>query len=71
MTSLPSNKSLTADCHHRPSPYHESEIGHSAIKAFWLDDEDEVFTLKAEPVALEDRHAVVRVEVHYGDPVRL
>jgi SnoaL-like domain len=61
---------FTADCHYRPSPYDESEIGHDAIKAFWLDDEDEVFTLQAEPVAIEDRHAVVRVEVHYGDPVR-
>ncbi len=61
---------FTDDCHYRPSPYDESEVGHDAIKAFWLDDEDEVFTLQAEAVAIEDRHAVVRVEVHYGDPVR-
>jgi ketosteroid isomerase-like protein len=61
---------FTDDCHYRLSPYDESHVGHEAIKAFWLDDEDDVFTLQAEPVAVEDRHAVVRVEVHYGDPVR-
>jgi ketosteroid isomerase-like protein len=61
---------FTDDCHYRPSPYEESEIGHDAIKAFWLDDEDEVFTFQAEPVAIEDRRAVVRAEVRYGDPVR-
>jgi hypothetical protein len=55
---------------YRPSPYDEAEIGHDAIKAFWLDDEAEVFTVHAEPVAVEGRQAVVRVEVRYGDPVR-
>jgi ketosteroid isomerase-like protein len=58
------------DAHYRPSPYDEAKVGHDAIKAFWLDDEDEVFTVHAEPVAIESRHAVVRVEVRYGDPVR-
>ena len=61
---------FTVDSHYRTSPYDEAHIGHDAIKAFWLDDADEVFTLQAEPVAIEDRQAVVRVEVHYGDPVR-
>jgi hypothetical protein len=61
---------FTHDAHYRPSPYDEPEVGHDAIKAFWLDDEDEVFTVRAEPVAVEDRQAVVRVEVRYGDPVR-
>jgi len=61
---------FTDDARYRPSPYDESEVGHDAIKAFWLDDEGEVFTVQAEPVAVEGRHAVVRVEVRYGDPVR-
>lgn len=43
--------------------------GHAAIRAFWLDDEDETFTVRAEPVAVEGRDAVVRLEVRYGDPV--
>ncbi len=61
---------FTDDAKYRPSPYEDSEIGHEAIKAFWLDDEDEVFTMTAEPLAVEGRVAVVRVEVRYGDPLR-
>ena len=60
-------RSPSAD--YRPSPYEEVEIGHDEIKAFWLDDESKVFTVQAEPVAVEGRTAVVRVEVRYGDPV--
>jgi nuclear transport factor 2 (NTF2) superfamily protein len=60
---------FTDDSQYRRSPYEESETGHDAIKAFWLDDEDDVFTLQAEALAVEDRRAVVRVEVRYGDPV--
>ena len=60
---------FTEDAHYRPSPYEEAEIGHDEIKAFWLDDEGKVFTVQAEPVAVEGRTAVVRVEVRYGDPV--
>jgi hypothetical protein len=60
---------FTEDARYRPSPYHDPEIGHDAIKAFWLDDEDKVFTVSAEPVAVEGRTAVVRLEVRYGDPV--
>ncbi len=55
---------------YRTSPYEDARIGHAAIRAFWLDDEDEVFTLNASPVAVEGRDAVVRVEVHYREPVR-
>ena len=61
---------FTEEARYRPSPYDESEIGQDAIKAFWLDDEGEVFTMEAEPVAVEGRDAVVRVKVVYGDPVR-
>ena len=60
---------FTEAAHYRPSPYEEAEIGHDEIKAFWLDDEGKVFTVQAEPVAVEGRTAVVRVEVRYGDPV--
>jgi len=61
---------FTDGARYRPSPYDQSEVGHDAIKALWLDDEDDVFTVRAEPVAVEDDQAVVRLEVHYGDPVR-
>jgi len=54
----------------RAWPYEESEVGHEAIQAFWLDDEGETFTVTAEPVAVEGDTAVVRVTVRYGEPVR-
>jgi uncharacterized protein (TIGR02246 family) len=38
---------FTEDAHYRPSPYEESEIGHDAIKAFWLDDDGQVFSIDA------------------------
>ena len=60
---------FTDDARYRTSPYEESLVGHDAIKDFWLDDEDEVFTADAWPVAVEGRAAVVRVDVQYGDPV--
>ena len=56
------------DARYRPSPYEDSMVGHAAIKEFWLDDEGKVFTMHASPVAVDDRDAVVRVEVHYQDP---
>ena len=61
---------FTEDARYRPSPYEEAEVGHAAIRAFWLDDEGDTFTVRAAPVAVEGRDAVVRLEVHYGDPVR-
>jgi ketosteroid isomerase-like protein len=61
---------FTEEAAYRPSPYEEAEVGHAAIRAFWQDDEDQVFTVRAEPVAVEGRAAVVRLEVRYGDPVR-
>jgi ketosteroid isomerase-like protein len=60
---------FTASARYRPSPYELPEVGHEAIRAFWLDDEGEPFTMTAEPVAVEGLDAVVRVEVRYGDPV--
>lgn len=58
------------DARYRRSPYEESDVGHAAIQAFWLEDDDDVFTMDARPVAVEGVEAVVRVEVDYGDPVR-
>ncbi len=59
---------FTDDAQYWPSPYEEPKVGLEAIRAFWLDDEDDVFAMDAEPVAVEGRQAVVRVEVRYGDP---
>ena len=61
---------FTQDARYRPSPYEQAEVGHAAIRAFWLDDEGQTFTVRAQPVAVEGLDAVVRLEVRYGDPVR-
>jgi len=61
---------FTEDARYRASPYEASLVGHEAIKGYWLEDDDEVFTVTASPVAVEGRDAVVRLEVRYGDPVR-
>ena len=53
---------FTEDARYRPSPYDEAEVGHAAIRAFWLEDQGETFTVRAEPVAVEGRQAVVRLE---------
>jgi len=60
---------FTEDARYRASPYEESEVGHAAIQAFWLDDADKTFTMSAGPVAVEGRDAVVRVEVRYHEPI--
>jgi ketosteroid isomerase-like protein len=61
---------FTEDARYRPSPYEDARIGHAAIRDFWLDDEGTTFTVRAEPVAVDGHVAVVRLEVHYGEPVR-
>ena len=61
---------FTSDARYRASPYEESEVGHEAIKAFWLEDEGETFTVEATPVAVDEAMAVVRVLVRYGEPLR-
>jgi len=61
---------FTNDARYRASPYEESRDGHEAIKTFWLDDEGQTFTVAANPVAVEEAVAVVRVLVRYGGPVR-
>ncbi len=60
---------FTEDAGYRRSPYEESKVGHAEIQAFWRDDEGRTFSVTAEPVAVEGRDAVVRLEVRYGDPV--
>ena len=60
---------FTQDARYRRSPYERAEIGPTAIGAFWRADEGETFTVEAEPVAVEGRDAVVRLQVRYGDPV--
>ena len=61
---------FTEDARYRPSPYEEPEVGHTAIRAFWLDDASGVFTVRAEALAVEGRCTVVRLKVRYGGPVR-
>lgn len=61
---------FTESVRYRRSPYEPSDVGHAAVRAFWAEDDDETFTMTAEPVAVEGRDAVVRLEVRYGDPVR-
>ncbi|MGY1728812.1 YybH family protein [Geodermatophilus sp. SYSU D01062] len=61
---------FTDDARYRRSPYQPSEVGHAAIRAFWREDEGRAFTVTAEPVAVEGRDAVVRLEVRYTDPVQ-
>lgn len=59
---------FTEDARYRRSPYDPPQVGHEAIRAFWVDDEL-AFTVDAQPVAIEGDTAVVRLEVRYGDPV--
>ena len=61
---------FTEDARYRTSPYADPKVGHGEIRGFWLADEGETFTVRAEPVAVEGDDAVVRLEVRYGDPVR-
>ena len=49
-------------------PTGSSLFGHEAIQAYWLNDEGLAFTVTAEPVAVEGRDAVVRLEVRYSNP---
>src|SRR5262249_2673017 len=61
---------FTEDARYLPSPYEEPKVGHAAIRDVWLEEEDETFAVRAEPVAVDGRAAVVRLEVRYGEPLR-
>ncbi|MGY1740281.1 MULTISPECIES: YybH family protein [unclassified Blastococcus] len=59
---------FTEDARYLRSPYAEPDVGHDGIRAFWRDDVGRAFTMRAEPVAVEGRDAVVRLEVRYETP---
>ena len=62
---------FTSDAVYSPAPYEQSLTGMDAIKRMWEEEReapDEVFTMTADIVAVDDPAAVVRAEVHYGDP---
>jgi hypothetical protein len=61
---------FTPGARYRRSPYEPPLVGHEEIRSFWTADEGAVFTMRAEPIAVEGRDAVVRVEVWYSEPVR-
>jgi ketosteroid isomerase-like protein len=61
---------FTEDARYRRSPYEPSAVGHRGIAEFWQDDVGSDFTLSAELVAVDGLTAVVRLEVHYAEPVR-
>ena len=62
---------FTENAQYLRSPYASPLEGHPTIRDFWVDDDEDgsVFTMTAEPLAVEGSTAVVRVEVRYGEPV--
>jgi uncharacterized protein (TIGR02246 family) len=56
------------DARYLVGPYARPRVGHADIQAFWRDDVGRRFTVAAEPIAVEGRDAVVRLEVRYLDP---
>jgi ketosteroid isomerase-like protein len=62
---------FTSDAVYSQAPYEQSLTGLDAIKRMWEEEReapDEVFTVTAAIVAVDDPAAVVRAEVRYGDP---
>jgi ketosteroid isomerase-like protein len=59
---------FTDDVRYLVSPYADARVGFDEVRAFWADDVGRRFTVTAEPVAVEGRDAVVRLEVRYLDP---
>jgi len=62
---------FTSDAVYSQAPYEQSVTGLDAIKRMWEEEReapDEVFTMAADIVAVDDPAAVVRAEVRYGDP---
>jgi ketosteroid isomerase-like protein len=63
---------FTDDASYLQSPYQEPVAGLNAIRRMWDEERegpDEVFTIATEILAVDGSTAVVRAEVHYGDPV--
>jgi ketosteroid isomerase-like protein len=64
---------FTTDATYLQSPYEQPVTGLDAIKRMWDEEREgpnEVFSLATEILAVDRPVAVVRAEVHYGDPVR-
>jgi ketosteroid isomerase-like protein len=64
---------FTGDATYLMSPYDPPVTGLAAIGRLWereRDGPDEVFTLATDILAVDGPVAVVRAEVHYGDPVQ-
>jgi hypothetical protein len=63
---------FTPDARYSPGPYAHTAVGLDELAALWERQRvgpDERFSLKWELVALDGEVAVLRVEVHYEDPV--
>jgi uncharacterized protein (TIGR02246 family) len=62
---------FTPDATYLKSPYEPPVTGLDAIKRMWEEEREgpgEVFTLATGILAVDGPTAVVRAEVHYGDP---
>jgi hypothetical protein len=64
---------FAADAVYSAAPFSEPLRGLEAIARFWEEEREgpeEDFTMTSEIVAVEGGTGVVRVDVHYGEPVR-
>lgn len=62
---------FTIDATYQMSPFQEPHLGLDAIRVLWDAERsgpDERFEMDFHIVAVDDPHAVVRLEVRYGDP---
>ena len=63
---------FTSDATYLPSPWAAPIVGLTQIAGFWDDERDgpdEEFVMSSDVLAVDERTAVVRVAVDYGDPV--
>ena len=63
---------FSQDATYLQGPYDDPVIGLPAISRMWeaeREGPDEVFALTSEVIAVDDRTAVVRAQVRYGEPV--
>jgi ketosteroid isomerase-like protein len=63
---------FTDDAHYLQGPYEEPVVGLPAIAVMWEAEREsaaEPFTMTSEVVAVDGDVAVVRLEVHYAEPV--
>ena len=64
---------FTEDATYSTAPFATPFVGLDQIAQLWDDEHDgpdEVFSMTSEVVAAEEDRGVVRVEVHYGQPLR-